>query len=170
MKFDLKNHGQVPAINLRASPVIAQHPGNPRRKEIDPWQQAACDSVRKQADEDPIGGIAVFPGESTSVESASALSGIYTTDNPILFSVYGCVDYSYGNARHGQTGFRMLLGKVIEGQVFGLPFIEGTVREKVYSPAPELLAHGFPAEAPKEGLLQPGDFFFGPDDAGNYAK
>jgi len=169
IKLDLKNYGDTPAVNVRVFPQIAQHPGNPRRRELDAPQQTACDIAIGQADENTIGGIAIFPGESQPDELISGISGIYKTDEPILFSVYGCVDYTYGNNRHGQTGFRMLLGRVSHGQVFGLQFIEGTPIED-YHPSPELLAGGYPLEAPKNAQLQPSDFYFHPDDGGNYAK
>ena len=118
IKLDLKNYGDAPAVNVRIFPQIAQHPGNPRRRELDAPQQSACASARAQADENAIGGIAIFPGESQSDEQIPGVSGIYKADEPILFSVYGCIDYTYGNNRHGQTGFRMLLGRVSHGQVF----------------------------------------------------
>jgi hypothetical protein len=169
LKFDLKNYGQAPAVNLRIFPNVTRHPGNPRRQELDAPQQATCDSARTQADENPIGGIAIFPGESHSVEQGVGISGIYETDDPTLFSVYGCIDYTYGNRRHGQTGFRMLLGKVINGRVLGLAFIEGTPIQD-YHPEPDLLAKGYPSQAPKQALLQPSDFYFRMDDGGNYAR
>jgi hypothetical protein len=61
IKLDLKNYGDAPAVNVRIFPQIAQHPGNPRRRELDAPQQSACASARAQADENAIGGIAIFP-------------------------------------------------------------------------------------------------------------
>jgi hypothetical protein len=170
LKFDLKNHGQVPAINLKTWTVITPHPGNDKRSKIDALQQSACDSVRKQADENSISGIAVFLGESTSVQSGTGAMGDYDKADPILFSVYGCIDYTYGNARHGQTGFRMILGKVEKNLIVGLPFVEGSISERDYAPSPELLAEGYPPRAPKHGFLQSEGVIFRPDDGGNYAK
>jgi hypothetical protein len=63
----------------------------------------------------------------------------------------------------------MLLGRKVHGQIFGLPFIEGAPIED-YHPSAELLASGYPPQAPKQALLQPSDFYFRPDDGGNYAK
>jgi hypothetical protein len=166
----LKNYGNAPATNLRISPQINIHPGNPRRRELDAPQQAACDTARTQADENAIGGIAIFPGESQAEDMISGIFGIYNIPAPILFSVFGCIDYTYGNNRHGQTGFRMLLGQNVNGRIFGLPFIEGVTRP--YDPpiSPELLATGYPPIPPKEALMHPSDFIFRPDDGGNYAK
>jgi hypothetical protein len=63
----------------------------------------------------------------------------------------------------------MLLGRIIHGQVFGLPFIEGQPIDD-YHPSAELLASGYPAQAPKQAGMKPSDFYFRPDDGGNYAK
>ncbi len=170
LTFELKNYGAFPATNIQISPAIAKHPGNPRRRELDAPQQTACDSARSRADENTIGGVAIFPGETRPDEMYVGASGLYQTDDAILFSVYGCIDYTYSNKRHGQTGFRMVLGRAVEGQIHGLPFVEGVERPYAHPIAPELLAQGYPKTPPKEALMQPGDFIFRPDDGGNYAK
>ena len=80
------------------------------------------------------------------------------------------VDYTYAGNHHGQTGFRIVLGKVFESQVWGVPFVEGTPRP--YNPLvpPELLAHGYPKTPPNVAVLNPSDLYFNPDDGGNYAN
>jgi hypothetical protein len=128
LHFDLKNYGDSPAVNLRIESPIVVHPGNPRRSELDAPQKDACDRARAEADKNPIGGVAVFPGESIPVEQGSGIGGVYKTNGPILFSILGCVDYTYAGIRHGQTGFRMILGHVVRGQIFGIPFVEGSLQ------------------------------------------
>jgi hypothetical protein len=170
LHFDLKNYGNSPAVNLRIQSPIVVHPGNPRRWELDAPQRDACDRARAEADKNPIGGVAIFPGESIPVEQGSGIFGIYKTNEPILFSILGCGDYTYAGNRHGQTGFRMILGHVVKGQIFGIPFVEGSLEPYEEPISPDLLAHGYPAVPPKVTLLQPDDFIFRADDGGNYAK
>jgi hypothetical protein len=169
-KINLKNYGQAPAINVRVFPEIATHPGNTKRQELDGPQQVACQRARTRANENPVGGVAIFPGETYPDEQVTGISGIYRTDDPILFSVFGCVDYSYGSERHGQTGFRMLLGREVKGRILGLPFIEGEIRPYPEPIPPELLATGYPKDPPKLAELDSGSLIFRPDEGGNYAK
>jgi hypothetical protein len=170
LTFNLKNYGQAPAINVRVWPSISQHPGISRWKELDGPQKIACEEARTQADENTIGGFAIFPGESNPDARTIGIGNIYQTDDRILFSVFGCVDYTYGDGRHGQTGFRMRLGQVINKRELGLAFIQGTVQPYDEPISPELLAKGYPTTPPKMGYMQPGDVFFRPDEGGNYAK
>jgi hypothetical protein len=170
LHFDLKNYGDSPAVNLRIESPIIVHPGNPRRSELNVPQKDACDRARAAADENPIGSVAVFPGESISVEQDSGRSGIYKTNEPVLFSILGCADYTYAGNRHGQTGFRMMLGHVTEGQIFGIPFVEGSLQPYKEPISPDLLAHGYPAVPPKITVLQPSDFILRADDGGNYTR
>ncbi len=170
LQFELKNAGDAPAVNLRVFSQIRPHPGNPKRSELDGPQNEACIQARTQADENAIGGIAIFAGDSTALEPVVGASGIYKTNDPILFSVYGCVDYTYAGTRHRQTGYRMMLGRVITNQIHGLPFIEGIPEPYPEPIPPDLLAAGYPAKPPNIGLMQPSDFYFRPDDGGNYAN
>jgi hypothetical protein len=97
--------------------------------------------------------------------------GVYKTNDPILFSIYGCVDYSYGdNVRHGQIGYRMVLGQDVSGQIFGLPFVEGAVRPYPEPTPFELLVGGNPKDPPKISEINPLGLIFRPDDGGNYAQ
>jgi hypothetical protein len=169
LKFLLQNYGHSPATNLRISPVIVEHPGNTRRHELDLPQELACKDAATQADKSPIEGDVIFPGDVTGIERNQGLPSIYDTKDRVLFSIYGCIDYSYGDHRHGQTGYRILLGQDVGGQIFGVPFKEG-VPQKDYVPPPDLLANGFPAQAPKIAKLSPSEFIFRPDPEGNYAK
>jgi hypothetical protein len=90
----------------------------------------------------------VFPGASVVVSQGSEISGVYKGNEPILFSILGCVDYTYADKKHGQTGFRTILGQVHENQIFGIPFVEGSPHP-YEEPIPlELLTHGYPATPP----------------------
>ncbi len=136
---------------------------------MDTPERAQCIAARAAGDSNEIGGIAIFPGDSAEPEIG--VSGVeYTNDDPILMSIFGCIDYTYGNGRHGQTGFRMLLGKVVNNQVYGLPFLDGGVPEKDYNPSPELLASGYPRDPPTIAPMKTEDVYFKPDEGGNYAK
>jgi len=170
LTFNLKNYGQVPAINVRVYTLMLQYPGISRRKELDGFQKNACDEARTQADENPIGGFAIFPSEPGSDARTIGITNIYQTDDRILFSVFGCVDYTYGDSRHGQTGFRLRLGQDINKRELGLPFIQGTIQPYDEPISSELLAKGYPTTPPKTGYMQPGDVFFRSDEDGNYAK
>ncbi len=170
LRFELKNYGTVPAVNARIESPIVLHPGNIKRSELDVPQKEACDRARASSDANPIGGVTVFPGVPVFVEQGTGISGVYKTDDPVLFSILGCVDYTYLGNRHGQTGFRMLLGHVDKGRIYGIPFVEGKPHPYEEPVPPELLAHGYPTDPPKEYLLQPNEFVFQPEDSGNYAR
>jgi hypothetical protein len=170
LQFDLKNAGDAPAVNVRIAPQIEVHPGNPNRRELDIPQNAICARARMQADENAIGGVAIFPGDSFQAEQGVGIFNLYETGEPTLFSILGCIDYTYAETRHSQTGFRMLLGHVVKNQIVGLPFIEGPPEPYPEPISPELLANGYPAKPPNIGPLQPSEFVFRPEDSGNYAK
>jgi hypothetical protein len=170
LHFDLKNYGDSPAVNTRIESPIVVHPGNLKRSELDVPQKEACDPARAAADQNPIGGVAVFPGESIPVEQGAGIYGIYKTHEPVLFSILGCVDYTYARSRHGQTGFRMILGRVVRNQIVGIPFVEGNLEPYEEPISPDLLAHGYPAIPPRVTVLQPSEFILKADDGGNYAK
>jgi hypothetical protein len=171
LNFALKNYGQVPAININVSPSIIVHPGNPRRAELDAPQKTTCEAARIESDKNPIGGIAIFPNEAESIESniATNVREAFTAESPVLFAVLGCVDYTYGNGRHGQTGFRFVLGKGAEGQVLGLPFIEGAPVQS-YDIPEDLIKSGYPSDPPKIAAIPASNVYFKPADSGNYAK
>jgi hypothetical protein len=170
LAFDLKNYGESPAINIRNWTDIHPHPGNDKRAELDTRQKDTCDGVRAQADQNPIGGIAIFPTETDQIQSGTGTFGLYETDAPIIFSVLGCIDYTYAHTRHGQTGFRMILGRIIKNRIESLPFVQGSPRPYEEPIPPELLASGYPASPPKVAVVPPSDFVFRPDEGGSYAK
>jgi hypothetical protein len=170
VKLSLKNYGTSPAINVRAPPRIVVHPGNPRRSELDPIQKKICDDTAADADKNPVGGLAIFPTEEVTSGGWTSISGIYGTGERTLFSVLGCIVYTYADSRHGETGYRFLLGQDINGGVFGLPFKEGVLKPYHDPPSPEMLASGFPAIPPKEATMSLDEVYFSQEDSGNYAK
>jgi hypothetical protein len=171
LKLSLKNHGQQPAINVRAYPTVMLHPGNERREELGVRQREICDGASTESDKDPIGGIAVFPGETSAIETRIGVSGneIFKNGEPVLFALLGCLDYSYGGGKHGQTGFRYVIGKATGDYVLGVPFIEGTPIEGYHIPDDAIKA-GMPATPPKQARIPAGQLYFKPMDSGNYAK
>ncbi len=170
LKFAMKNYGQVPAINVRVNVRAWPHPGNPRRAEVLPLQKRTCEDGIATADKDPTGGVAVFPSESTTIDADANLSGggIYKDGEPVLWAIYGCLDYTYGGGRHGQTGFNYLPGKNIGGQLFGVPFVEGKARGE--PPTDEQIKAGFPKDSPKTAEIPVSEVWFMAADSGNYAK
>jgi hypothetical protein len=133
-------------------------------------QEKTCEATWVEAVKNPVGGIAIFPNGVDSIQQGSGLSGIYKTNDSILFAVIGCVVYTFAETEKGETGFRMLLGRNVENHINGLPFVEGPPEPYEQPISPELLATGYPAKPPNVGLLQPSEFVFRPEDEGNYAK
>jgi len=170
LKLAMKNYGQVPAVNIRISVSAWPHPGTIKRAEILSLQKKACDQAIEVSDNDPTGGIALFPSESTIADAEANISGnaLYKDGTPTLWAIFGCVDYTYGDRKHGQTGFNYLLGKNIDGQVFGVPFVEGKYGGGASSD--EQIKAGFPKENPKWAEVPIGDVWFMAADSGNYAK
>jgi hypothetical protein len=161
LKFDIKNYGESPATNITIESPLVLHPGNVRRAELDVPQEAACRKARSDADSNLIGGPPAFPANPITLEQSRGVP--FPDQDTTLFAVLGCIDYTYALNRHGQTGFRMMLGMVKNNRVFGIPFIEGPIPEG-------LLADGFPKDPPHVASIQPGDLYFEPADTGNYAK
>jgi hypothetical protein len=170
LHFTLKNFGLSPATNIQTWTHVWPHPGNANvdRDRLNSWQEEACLSAEKSAIESKNVGVTVFPTEPKIVNSGAS-GPIFKIDNPDIISVEGCIDYTYAGNRHGKTGFRMIIGRVVNHLVFGLPYIKG-MPVKNYQPSRDMIAKGFPAKAPTEALLYPGSYYFAPDDGGNYAK
>jgi hypothetical protein len=127
LHFSLKNYGPSPATNINIQGHIWPHPGNAHADILDSDQNALCALAQKTAVESTIKGLTIFPKDPKENETdvgigkPSAFSGSET----VLFSVQGCIDYTYGGSYHGKTGFRMLLGAAQdtpEGQWAGIPF------------------------------------------------
>jgi hypothetical protein len=170
LHFDLKSYGDSPAVNVRIGVQIIQHPGNPKRSELSAPQEKTCEGVRIEEAKNPVGGLAIFPNDLALIEQGATISDIYKEDEPILFAVVGCVVYTFAENERGETGFRMILGRVSKGQIVGLPFIKGLPQPYSEPISPWLFVDGYPTDPPKVGLLQPSDFIFHPEDEGNYAK
>ena len=105
------------------------------------------------ADSDKIGGVASFPSEPVTVETGGGSGPVYQDGQPTLFSVLGCIDYTYSDDRHGTTGFRKKLGRVEGNRVVGLPFVVGT-----------------PRDPPIVGEMPTDNVWFEDEDSGNYAR
>jgi hypothetical protein len=177
LKLEYKNHGGAPAINLHI--LIVTDKRITDAKEIASASQQLCENVRAQStDENSAGGITVFPGETEPVPNSIAdtsyfagTSRYWDAEGLAALSVYGCIDYAYGNGRHGQTAFRMLLGREVDGRIRGLPFVEGKPRPYDEPIPPELLATGFPVDPPKVAFMPTIGLIFERESlGGNYAK
>jgi len=168
--FNLKNYGDSPAVNIRVGAEIMRHPGNAHHSDLDAPQERVCKGVRRDADENPIGGFAVFSSDSAPIEQGNGTGIVYQTDESILFAVVGCVVYTFAETERGETGFRMMLGRVGGKLLVVLPYIKGPPQPYEEPISPELRAQGYPAKPPNVGLLQPGDVVFRPEEGGNYAK
>ncbi len=168
LNYEFKNHGGSPAVNLRIMNLASTRKTD--RKEIATAAETVC-GLARTSDE---GGIAVFPGDAETPPSNTAYvvgTQYWDPDGDRPISVYGCVDYSYGSGRHGQTAFRLLLARNVDGRLRGLPFVEGVVRPYDESIPPELLASGFPKDPPKVGYLPTSGLIFERESlGGNYAK
>lgn len=115
-----------------------------------------------------LGDESSFPGEPIIIESGGGTGGIAHYEHPIIFSVLGCIDYTYSDDRHGVTGFRKILGRVEGNIVVGLPFVVGVPIQVPISP--ELLASGFPKAPPIVGETSADSVWFKDEDSGNYTK
>ncbi len=169
-KFDIKNFGQIPAINIRIFTHVQQNPTGDRKFVLDADQSGVCRSAMETADRDKSGGVAAFPQEPKIVENGGGTGGLYKTDDRIIFIINGCVDYTYGDGLHGQTGFRKMLGKVNGNIVEGIGFPDVAPTPNWLPPSPELLASGFPPDHPLVGYVDTSDLWLHDDDNGNYAK
>jgi hypothetical protein len=169
LNLEFKNYGAVPAINLQV--LVMTGPRLLHPKEVTVAAQRICDNAGASAAEQSAPtGLAVFPGESESTTTTVG-NRYWDLEGQSAFSVYGCLDYTYGNSRHGQTAFRMILGRSIDGHIRGLPFVSGPPRPYEEAVSPELLAQGFPKDPPKIGMMPTTDLIFERDAlGGNYAK
>jgi hypothetical protein len=170
LNFDLKNFGDIPARNIRISTFVSAHPGTAKKRQLDDWEAAACKQAREMADSDKIGGVASFPSEPVTVETGGGSGPVYQDGQPMIFSILGCVDYTYSDDRHGTTGFRKTLGRVEGNRVVGLPFVVGTPRVPSEPISPELLASGYPKDPPIIGEMPTDNVWFKDEDSGNYAR
>ena len=171
LTFDLKNFGQVPAVNVRIATVIDRADGGDRDKRLKPLQASTCKIARDLADSDATGGNVVFPNEPTTVKSGSGTGGLYrNSDNPGALAVVGCVDYTFANGAHGQTVFQKILGRVEGKIVAGIPFVKGEFDPLAPPVSQELLDKGFPKDPAKYARVAQEGLYFEDLDGGNYAR
>jgi hypothetical protein len=100
-----------------------------------------------------------------------SVGALFPKDGPAtLFAVVGCLEYTYADNRHGQTGFRMTIGRAVDNQVAGIPFVEASP-EPYGEPIPEsMFAAGYPRTPPNVAHIDPKTLNFSPEDTGNYAQ
>jgi hypothetical protein len=129
-----------------------------------------CEQARQLSENGKKSGVAAFPNAPKDVKTGSRTGGLYKEGNPGALAVLGCIDYTYGDNRHGQTGFRKILGKVENNLVVGIPFISGRPKTPASPISPELLAGGYPKEPARYAEVAIGDIYFQDADEGDYAK
>jgi len=172
LRFNIENFGKSPAVNVRAYTTITRYLGVEHRKALAGLQRDTCEKGSAESDQDPIGGIPLFPSKTDKIEITPSIlgDGIFRDAKPVMLAVYGCIDYTYSATKHGQTGFRFLLGRR-EGVYFsGFNFVEGQ-SVQYDSPIPDdLLKEGFPKNPPKVAKIPLDELIFRPEDSGNYAK
>ena len=163
LKFALKNFGRTPAGNVRIFAEIIRHPGNANTAMMDEREDADCRKARVQADENPVAGVTVYPNDTQSVSQSVGAAGI---DKPTLYSVSGCVDYTYSKQLHGQAGFRMLLGKLADNKWGGITFLNSRTPWPDYQPPP-----GTSLAPPTTAKLPEAEVDFAVDPVGgNFAR
>jgi hypothetical protein len=165
LSFSLKNYGASPARNITIIARLLPYPGNAHARELDGPEDKLCAESRKQAKEQPIRGITIFP-DDTKIEESGTGYYVLNANEKILYSVLGCVDYTYADGQHGRTAFRMLLGGPFEhGQWSGLPYKLGN---------DDALTKKWKEPPPRVGTINVGTadtFEFSPDpNGGNYAE
>ena len=170
LSFDLKNFGQVPAINIRILTAIDRMSGSDREVRLKRLQDSICKSARETADGDPVGGQVAFPNEPITIKSGSGTGGLYRNGDPGALAIIGCIDYTFADNQHGQTGFRKILGRVENKLVVGIPFVSGDPQPDQPPIPPELLAQGFPSSPAKYAKVPVDGLYFEGADGGNYAK
>lgn len=170
LHFDLKNFGSSPATNIKIATIVMPHPGNANTKIIDEAQAWMCKQARQMADSSQIGGKTVFPSEPAFVETGAGTGRIPGKNNLVIYSIFGCIYYTYADNRHGQTGFRKILGEVKGNLVVGIPFVLGKLEP--YDPplSDELLSSGYPKDPAIVAKVPTDDLLFRDDEGGNYAK
>lgn len=170
LSFDVKNFGQVPAVNIRIMTAIDRADGTDREPRLKRLQESMCKSARDVADSDQIGGSVAFPSEPITIKSGSGTGGLYRDGNPGALAVVGCIDYTFANSKHGQTGFRKILGRVEGKIVGGIPFVSGQPYTDTTPIPQDLLAQGYPRDPAKYARVPTDGLYFEEFEGGNYAK
>jgi len=134
--FEFRNYGRLPAQNITFKLGVSPWPGNLNIKRLDPVQRDLCVAAENEAMEHKTAGITVFPDQKPINLPPAAEVGIgipvplYKTQPEILFSSYGCVDYTFADGSHGKALFRYFLGSKATGNIrTGIPIKPGKPME-----------------------------------------
>jgi hypothetical protein len=168
LKFSLKNYGGTPATNIRVNPELAPFIDYTKIAPLLKEQAGLCIQARADADQNPVGGIAVFPGDTGSTAEGVERRAFLFSERH-YFSIIGCIDYTYGDNLHGQTGFQIDLGQVAGNRILGVPWTEAHPVD-LWHITPAMVASGFPADM-VDFEIPVSDLHFAPNETqGNYAK
>ena len=166
----VKNYGSSPAINTIVSDSVVLF-SQETKTDINNRQPKLCVDATSKANANPVGGVAVFPGDESEKIVPLAFTINWPSNNSgAEFVVLGCINYTYANDRRGETGFRYLLSQTKDGVFVGIHFYEGQPEPYYRPPSADLLAHGFPVTPPNVSTVSEDQFYFKKQDSGNYAK
>ena len=103
-------------------------------------------------------GVGVAAGETGS----SHLS-VFTVgrDQPTVYAVLGCADYTFQNTQHRHIAFRWRLGKMRNGVLVGIPFVAGHESSPGYTQNKD-----HPLPAPTGAHMAIAELNFVPDPVG----
>jgi hypothetical protein len=125
LKFSLHNYGRLPAQDFNFNWMIAPWPGNAHHGNLDDPQEKLCADAQRATTTRRQKTTTVFPDRDTTVEDNLTVGGQFVGVTEVIYSIYGCIDYTYSSGQHGQTLFRYTLGKVEHDIWVGLPFKHG---------------------------------------------
>jgi hypothetical protein len=162
IKCNIVNYGASPAINvLCRTRIDSVPPLSPKFwAESDSRLQTLCDDTNNDSNAHPQSGIPIFQRKEPVVINSGSenIDNRYFQMASTIYMVQGCVDYTYGAGKHGQTTFRYLMGKFRNDNILhGIPFIRGTEVENG------------PGHFSRY-TMNPKDVDFVKTDGGNYAK
>jgi len=109
LAFDAKNTGLTPATKIVFSSTVVVEGDGTDMKARDEAQDEVCKWAAEQAKSTGKVGESLFPNETKVLHTG--FSGRIAEGDAFPYVLEGCVDYTYAGNQHGQTGYRMLLGR-----------------------------------------------------------
>jgi hypothetical protein len=110
LAFDAKNTGLTPATKIVFSSTVVVEPEGTDMKKRDEAQEQACKQANEQANGSGKVRESLFPNEAKILHTG--FSGRIAEGESFPYVLEGCVDYTYAGNQHGQTGYRMTLGRI----------------------------------------------------------
>jgi len=110
LAFDAKNTGLTPATKIVFSSTVVVEGEGTDMKARDEAQEQACKQANEQAKSSGKVGESLFPNEAKVLHTG--FSGRIAEADAFPYVLEGCVDYTYAGNQHGQTGYRLMLGRI----------------------------------------------------------